>query len=252
MKTKIFASIFLLLLTCCASLKEKQDSSPTTMDSLMKYKWVNIKFDFPKNLYYNVYSKKTVLDHLEFKNGIHEEKRRYYLYDELIRNFDKTQIGKHKKGKYIIAGFYISEILELNDRLLKTRNIETNVVWEFKAVPFKLNTRDLLRKYEWVWQNDSNGYRICRDYIQSFSKNSCHIRPKNGNDFNMSYPYYLSNKPDKRFRKLHISGKHDKYLIEQIDGKSPVVSEILEINDTCMRIYNVETNNVIVFKALPK
>jgi len=135
MKTKIFASIFLLLLTCCASLKEKQDSSPTTMDLLMKYKWKMSQYTT------NTYTEKYIHTEIEINSDSSiEGKTLYYLSQKKrIRKFDKKQIGVHKNGKYMIlntVGFpAVKEILEINDTLLKIRNIKYKNIAKFKAMP---------------------------------------------------------------------------------------------------------------------
>lgn len=135
MKTKIFASIFLLLLTCCASLKEKQDSSPTTMDLLMKYKWKMSRYTT------DTYTEKYIHTEIEINSDSSiEGKTLYYLSQKKrIRKFDKKQIGVHKNGKYMIlntVGFpAVKEILEINDTLLKIRNIKYKNIAKFKAMP---------------------------------------------------------------------------------------------------------------------
>ena len=135
MKTKIFASIFLLLLTCCASLKEKQDSSPTTMDSLMKYKWKMSRYTT------DTYTEKYIHTEIEINSDSSiEGKTLYYLSQKKrIRKFDKKQIGVHKNGKYMIlntVGFpAVHEILEINDTSLITRETRFGHIARFKAMP---------------------------------------------------------------------------------------------------------------------
>ena len=101
MKTKILASIFLLLLTNCVSQKEKQDSSPTTMDSLMKYKWLFLDSDY--FLYTQEFTTTSIYDKMEFPNQeIIQGKNPYYLSNCKVRRFNNKKRGIYKNGKYIV------------------------------------------------------------------------------------------------------------------------------------------------------
>lgn len=138
MKTKIFASIFLLLLTCCASLKEKQDSSPTTMDLLMKYKWLFLDTDYFS--YTQEFTTTSIYDKMEFPNQeMIKGRSSYYLSNSKARRFNNKKRGVKKNGKYIKeknwGSVVVSEILEINDTSLIIRETRFGHIARFKAMP---------------------------------------------------------------------------------------------------------------------
>ena len=107
----------------------------TTMDLLMKYKWKMSQYTT------NTYTEKYIHTEIEINSDSSiEGKTLYYLSQKKrIRKFDKKQIGVHKNGKYMIlntVGFpAVKEILEINDTLLKIRNIKYKNIAKFKAMP---------------------------------------------------------------------------------------------------------------------
>ena len=151
---KAITILFISLLSCISihtpfarTIKGKgfdKDSIPyskdeqrgiTTMDLLMKYKWKMSQYTT------NTYTEKYIHTEIEINSDSSiEGKTLYYLSQKKrIRKFDKKQIGVHKNGKYMIlnaVGFpAVKEILEINDTLLKIRNIKYKNIAKFKAMP---------------------------------------------------------------------------------------------------------------------
>ena len=138
----------------------------------------------------------------------------------------------------------------------KKSSIYLIVILQFVLVGCKISKQNIattmhyLTKYEWVSEKYGKQNSVL---YERFSKDSLYSHFEiDGKALDVITPYYLSDEQDTSFD-LDKIGKclNGRYLVEKIATSKPVVSEILEINDTCLKLRNVGTGMVGNFVARP-
>ncbi len=238
--------------TSGVSLNATEYEHKTKMDILTKYKWEMIA-DKRTLKAYEVYTRDSVYSYHEYVGyGIIEDVSPYYLSFEPEKVFHNKKIGKSKEGKYLVLnmnGNVISRFWgTINDSIMTFGHAHSPGGCgkvHYKAVPKDeklLKVADILKKHQWIRQLSDNNYEI-----RSFSDKAYTYVKDGENETSTSRQYYISEKPDKRFKR-HKKRNGSNYIIEK--GSTPY--EIIEINDTCLRLHNVIDRTDYIFTPLPK
>ena len=282
---KAITILFISLLSCISihtpfarTIKGKgfdKDSIPyskdeqrgiTTRDLLMKYKWVLIT-DSKGEYYYREFTHNSALSYYVMDGAFELEE--VYPYDfcdsysyERVLNLKKERYEfkaykmkqkeysclELKTNKNIIRNLGITKINDSIMILTRWVRIKGKVKEYYKPMPKDepLKIADILKKHQWVRQIPDSIYGNLYE-IRSFSDKISYTYINDGEkETQKSRPYYISDKPDKIFRR-HRKKSGFIYIIEK--GSQPCK---VTINDSCLRLHNVIDKTDYIYKAMPK
>ena len=115
----------------------------------------------------------------------------------------------------------------------------------------KLRIINLMKNNIWLKQVVKEEKGIYYEYTHAFYNDSSYTHIIYGDkEYRDSKPYYLSDIPDSKFKK-QTKSNGSKYIIEQFERDKPFVFKIVDINDSCLILHNLDGYEFI-FKAMPK